>query len=127
MGGAVTARGNKERRTLPGPERAPYRNDELQEWAGYGFGNGESYGDDRYEWRDNTPFQATLILTGTERGRSAMRFLWADETTGKRFPMFATDMAALAMSQEGVAAGKASGQWLVMKRGANYGIARYTA
>ena len=114
------------KRKLPGPERAPFRNGNLQEWAGYGFAPGEkSYGDDRDEWRDNQPFSATLVLTGTQRGRSAMRFMWRSEDTGHSFPMFAIDMAALAMSKPGVSGGRASGQWIVMKRGQNYGIARY--
>lgn len=113
------------KRKLPGPERAPFRNGSLQEWAGYGFGPGEkSYGDEKDEWRDNVPFEAELTLVGTERGRSAMRFMWRN-VAGESFPMFATDMAALATSERGVSGGKADGFWIVMKRGQNYGIARY--
>lgn len=104
------------KRKYPGPDRAPYRQGSLQEYAGWG----------EVEWRDNDPFKTTLVLVGTERGRSAMRFIWRDQDDN-RFPMFATDMAALAMSALGVDHGVATGQWIVMKRGANYGIARYEA
>lgn len=114
------------KRQLPGPERAPYWRGNLQEYAGYGWGTDEDYGTPDKEWRANDPFAATLRLYGTERGRSAMRFLWKDED-GHTFPMFATDMAHLVMSKDGAAGGLAKGQWLVMKRGANYGIARYEA
>lgn len=115
-----------DKRTLPGPAMAPFRKGNLQEYPGYGFRSGDVTDGDCL-WRPNDPFTATLTLTGTERGRSAMRFLWEDEATGATYPMFATDMAGLAMSSEGVANGRAAGQWIVMKRGANYGIARYTA
>lgn len=108
----------KSKRPYPGPEKAPYRNGNLQEWPGHGRED---------EWRDNIPFTAELVLTGTERGRSAMRFMWRSVATGHSFPMFATDMAALAMSMEGVRNGVASGQWIAMKRGQNYGIARYVS
>lgn len=109
-----------------GPEKAPYRDGNLEEWPGYGFDTGEN-GMGVCEWRDNVPFEATLTLTGTERGRSAMRFLWIDRSNGNTYPMFATDMAALAMSVDGVKNGTAKGMWIVMKRGTNYGIARYEA
>jgi hypothetical protein len=116
----------RSKRPYPGPEKAPYRNGNLEEWPGYGFGSGEIQSENwKAEWRDNVPFTAELVLTGTARGRSAMRFLWKSTATGHAFPMFATDMAALAMSAEGVCGGVASGQWIVMKRGENYGIARY--
>jgi len=117
-----------EARKYPGPERAPYRNGNLEEYPGYGFGDGEASSENwKAEWRDNVPFTATLTLTGTERGRSAMRFLWYDAATSAKYPMFATDMAALVMSKDGAASGTATGQWIVLKRGTNYGIARYQA
>lgn len=119
--------GTPGKRTLPGPEKAPYRDGNLQEYAGYGFGDGESWGDSTSEWRPNKPFMATLVLTGTERGRSAMRFLWKDTVTGNTYPMFATDIAALITSKDGASNGTATGEWIVMKRGQNYGIARYEA
>lgn len=115
---------SKTKRTLPGPEKAPYRDGHLQEYAGYGFGNGETYGNAKSEWRDNVPFYAALALTGMERGRSAMRYIWTDED-GNTYPMFAVDAYALMQSIEGVDNGAAFGHWIVMKRGQNYGIARY--
>lgn len=115
-----------EKRKYPGPERAPYRNGNLEEYPGYGFGDGEASTENwKAEWRDNVPFTATLVLTGIERGRSAIRFLWFDEAASVKYPMFAVDMAALAMSRDGVAGARATGQWIVLKRGQNYGIARY--
>lgn len=114
------------KRKYPGPERAPFYNGSLQEYPGYGFDDDdEGAPASGHVWRDNEPFSATLTLTRIERGRSAMRFMWRDAETGATYPMFSTDMAGLAMSKDGVTDGKASGQWIVMKRGQNYGIARY--
>ncbi len=112
------------KRELPGPAKVPYLNGDLQEWAGYGWGEGEKARPGQ-EWRDNEPFLATLRLEGIERGRSAARFVWQREDTGSTFPMFMTDMLALAKSDAGISSGIAEGWWIVMKRGQNYGIALY--
>lgn len=107
---------SKTKRTLPGPEKAPYCNGDLREYV--------ASWDKDIEWRDNVPFYAALALTGMERGRSAMRYIWTDED-GNTYPMFAVDAYALMQSIAGVDSGAAFGHWIVMKRGQNYGIARY--
>jgi hypothetical protein len=113
------------KRKYPGPDKAPYWRGNLEDYPGYGFSRGEVTDPD-HEWRNNEPFQANLTLTGISRGRSAIKFMWRDEE-GHSFPMFAIDMAALVMTKEGAAGGKAGGQWIIMKRGSNYGVARYEA
>lgn len=89
----------------------------LLEWQGYG-----KVGEPRsgIEWRENVPFTATLTVVGTFRGRSAARFVWQD-AEGRTFPMFLTDV--LETLRRGVdVGGTVTGEWLVAKRGANYGI-----
>lgn len=73
------------------------------------------------DWRPNVSFAAVLRLTGTCRGRSAAYFLWADDQ-GREFPMFLADMADLVRSGTAIAGGVAAAEWMVAKRGANYGI-----
>jgi hypothetical protein len=81
------------------------------------------------EWRPNRPFRAALTLTGIERGRSAARFTWIDASrsgeTVTSYPMFMVDACALLMSGEALVGGTRDGWWIVMKRGANYGVAAY--
>ena len=107
--------------------KVPYSpNGNLLHHPGYRNGEPDDQGDPTYpsvgEWRDNTPFEATLKYQGTERGRSAAYFKWVDQD-GRQWPMFITDigrMIQLALKlQDG---GKVSGRWFVVKRGQNYGI-----
>ena len=74
----------------------------------------------------------TLSLEGCVRGRSAAYFLFVDELTGKKYPMFLTDMEHLIKNftpnvdvKPGVhihKPGVFQGRWQVRKRGQNYGI-----
>lgn len=78
-----------------------------------------TYNHDAYTWEPNEPFEATLTLSHLERGRSAARFWWDSEDS--RYPMFGqglTDMLKAVVLDHGTVTGK----WIVVKRGANYGI-----
>lgn len=118
------------KRRWPGPDVAPFKDGNLLEWVHPSDVRDRTTATDHYaiptEWRDNEPFRATLVLTGIERGRSAARFTWAGTGghTGNTFPMFMTDVADLMMHPDGVANAVASGWWIVVKRGQNYGIRR---
>ena len=72
------------------------------------------------EWREFEPFYARLELEGTRRGRSSLIFIWVDEQ-GRKWPMFATDVADL-ITRGTIRAGFATGLWTAAKRGANYGL-----
>lgn len=79
------------------------------------------------EWRGNDEFEATLVLRGTERGRSAAFFRWqvlgGDLQTGLFLPMFMTDVGHLIVQGKHLEpGGVVSGRWFVVKRGQNYGI-----
>jgi len=121
------------KRRWPGPEWAPFQRGNLMEWvspstarnrevdpSGHGWGVPD-------EWRPNEPFRAALTLTGIERGRSAARFTWVDTSrsgeTVHSYPMFMVDACALMLRGEALVGGVRDGWWIVMKRGANYGIA----
>lgn len=78
------------------------------------------------DWRPNTPFQTTLRLDGTCRGRSAAYFVWKDDAECE-FPMFISDMADLVKAGATVTAGVVTAWWMVAKKGANYGIRLATA
>lgn len=98
---------------------APYdANGNLREYTGYGS----------TEWRPNEPFAATFFYKTWERGRSAVRIVWED-VNGITYPMFMKDMDALLTgghlsTDEALEGGTVvHGEWWVVKRGANYGIA----
>lgn len=74
-------------------------------------------------WRPNEPFHARLKLLGTERGRSAAYYRWQDQADWKVYPMFITDMARLiTLGTTFEAGGYVDAEWVVVKRGMNYGI-----
>lgn len=79
-------------------------------------------GDEDTRWESNLEFPATLRLVGTSRGRSAAYFNWVQDTTGQTYPMFMSSMADL-LGSDVVVRGVASGRWIGVKRGENYGIA----
>lgn len=118
------------KRRHPGPDTAPYRNGNLMDYVDRSAVREQATATDHYaipdEWRDNQPFHATLTLTGVERGRSAARFMWYSlgDNPGHTYPMFMTDACDLLMSDEGIVMNTATGWWIVVKRGRNYGIAR---
>lgn len=72
------------------------------------------------QWRDNAPFAAVLRLDRYEM--PAARVVWTAEDGGE-LPMFLTDFVALARGAE-IVRGEARGVFVVVKRGAAYGIAR---
>lgn len=74
-------------------------------------------------WMDNEPVKMTLTLNSMERGRSAARFIWKSED-GRKYPMFMTDMLAL-IKEHVIDHGKVEAEWIVKKRGQNYGVAVY--
>lgn len=101
----------------------PYKDGSLMSYAGsYSTG---------VEWRKNLPFYRTLFYKTYERGVSAARFIWKDDE-GHTYPMFMTDMDALLTEGEVRSAAfsnirgpsRISGNWIVTKRGQNYGIKR---
>jgi hypothetical protein len=70
------------------------------------------------EWRDNTPFEATLEYVGFYRGRSAAGMCFKD-AAGHEYPMFMKDFEAVVPFMH---AGRVTGVWRGTKRGANYGV-----
>lgn len=114
------------KRRWPGPDTAPYRNGNLMDYVDRSAVREQATAANHYaipdEWRDNQPFQATLTLVTMTRGRSAAGFQWCDTATMAYLPMFLTDVCDLMMSDEGIVGGKATGWWIVVKRGMNYGL-----
>lgn len=88
---------------------APYDKNGLQHWATTDA-----------RWVPNDPFCATLHLEGHKRARTAAYFLWRDEND-RAYPMFMTDMFNL-VNDAVVVTGTVTGQWIVCRRGRNYGI-----
>lgn len=76
------------------------------------------------EWRDNVPFEATLKLVSLERGRSAARFWWLDEENKTRYPMFGQSLVDT-LTAGTLDKGVMTGTWIIVKKGANYGIELY--
>lgn len=71
-------------------------------------------------FRDNTPFFATLALSGVYRGRSAAGFIWQDEV-GQRFIMRLSCMEDL-LRRGRVSRGIAAGDWAFSKQGSNFSL-----
>lgn len=76
------------------------------------------------DWRPNEPFEATLKLVGQSRGRSSALFEWEDVKTGTCYPMFMSSLGDL-IENTLINYGLVHGKWIVVKKGANYGIERY--
>lgn len=89
--------------------------------AGYEYVNGKH---ERVEidWRPNEPFLAFLELVDTYKRRSAAGFVWKSQDTGDLLPMFLSEMLRTVKSRP-IVGGVVSGEWHVVKRGSNYGIA----
>lgn len=83
-----------------------------------------STGDDIIDWRPNEPFEATLTIRELERGRSAARFWFEDEENKIRYPFFGQTLVDM-LSVSEMKNGKVRGKWIVVKKGANYGIELY--
>lgn len=75
------------------------------------------------EWIPNEPFHAILTLQGSSRGRSSAVFNWTD-SEGTRYPMFMASMTYL-LENSDVFHGTVEGQWIVVKKGTNYGLELY--
>lgn len=73
------------------------------------------------EWAELVPFDATLTLIDTARGRSSLIFRWETED-GRRWPMFASDVADLIRRGSFGEGGTVTGTWTASKKGANYGL-----
>lgn len=80
----------------------------------------ESYWTKDVEWRENTPFEATLTYSYFERGRSAAHLIFTDEH-GHRYPMFLQQLDEI-MAVGGFDGNKIHGEWVGVKRGNNYGV-----
>lgn len=103
--------------------QAPYdKNGNLLGYVGY---NGAA------DWWPNEPFIRTLTYNGFSRGMSSAKIHWLDEQ-GHGYPMFLADLddvlsnwqvAGLQSVDHGTDALAISAQWIVRKRGQNYGIA----
>lgn len=77
------------------------------------------------DWRPNDPFEATLTIRRLERGRSAARFWFEDEATKTMYPFFGQTLVDMLTASDMIQ-GKVRGTWIVVKKGANYGIELYT-
>lgn len=98
-------------------EKLPFNKEgDMLEWVGGGYYEAT-------EWKDNTPFKASMMIIDWERGRSAVRVIVQDIETGIKYPMFMKDffnmVVNLTIQNGGVIYG---GNWIGVKRGANYGI-----
>lgn len=93
-------------------------------YSGYRMLSYTSHDPERTEWRENTPFLATLDLVGSERGRSSVIFWFIDSITNTKYPMFVSSLESLILNST-LEYGTVSGGWISVKRGSNYGIERY--
>lgn len=100
---------------------APYYKNtgHLAEWAA-------SYSEHLYDWQPNEPFEVNRMdIVSMERGQSAARFILEDMSTGIRYPMFMSSMLALVKGASILFGEVWDAQWIVVKKGANYGIELY--
>jgi hypothetical protein len=83
-------------------------------------GHGENR--EKIEWRPaDIPFEATIEFTGFERGRSAARAAFRIKETGGKAFMFLKDIEDALMAGREIQK-TLSGQWVVVKRGSDFGI-----
>lgn len=104
-------------------KRAPYSRN-----TGDLIGYADSFNEDRYDWEPNEPFEVTRMdIVGMTRGQSSARFTLKDARTGVSYPMFMSSMLDLVQNAN-VRHGEVwDEQWIVVKRGANYGLELYRA
>lgn len=76
------------------------------------------------DWRPNEPFTATIRLHSLERGRSATRFWYVDETNKVMYPFFG-DTVVETLKELDSFKGEITGTWIVVRKGSNYGIELY--
>jgi len=81
----------------------------------------EKYSGKLVTWRDNVPFEASLVVTRHRRGRSAAYFVWEDDE-GREYPMFMKDIFDIFEHAKIDRGGRVTSWWTVSKCGQNYGI-----
>ena len=60
------------------------------------------------EWREVQPFEATLIIDGLNRGRSAAYLTVTNEDSGTSYPLFISDLVDIIRSRDIIAARSSS-------------------
>jgi hypothetical protein len=75
---------------------------------------------DNIDWQENKPFWELFTLVDVERGRSAAKFILEDGQ-GHQYPMFLSS-ALLMMQKCNIIEGAVSANWMVVKRGSNFGL-----
>jgi len=73
------------------------------------------------DWRPNDPFEATLELVHSSRGRSSVVFIYRDIATDIHYPLFVSSVDSM-LRHATIKAGRVTGVWQVAKRGQNYGL-----
>lgn len=77
-----------------------------------------------YQWVAVEPiFEATMRLVDSYRGRSAVRFILEDVSTGIKYPAFMADIEYMIKNTVINHGEFIKSEWRFVKRGANYGIA----
>lgn len=92
-------------------------------FPGYGVAADTEH-DGGYSWKSNVPFNARLHITGTTRGQSAARFT-VETNHGIQMQMFMADMLRLVQAADSHTmepGGWVDGEWIIVKRGSNYGV-----
>lgn len=70
-------------------------------------------------WIEMKPFQARLEYQYLTKGRSSVRLILTDASSGVRYSLMKNSIDTfIKKSVEGFA----TGEWIVVKRGANYGL-----
>lgn len=91
-------------------------------------GDMDSYDNYRSEMKPVPTTQyLSLNFDGFERGRSAARAIFKESLSGREFPMFLTDLGDLLAGDIHVSRGVVDwphleGDFIVVKRGSNYGL-----
>ena len=70
-------------------------------------------------WLPMEKFTASLRFIEAERGRSSFRLLCKDVETGKRYSVMFNSLEAFIKRSQG---GVVEGTWLVVQRGASFGL-----
>ncbi len=71
------------------------------------------------EWRENRPFVATIAFRRITKGRSAVRGVFQDLSSGAEYTMFMTELVeTIPLLQSG----EYTGKFRFVKRGANFGL-----
>ena len=71
------------------------------------------------EWRENKPFFATIAFQRITKGRSAVRGVFRDASSGAEYTMFLTELVETIPLLQG---GEYTAKFRFVKRGANFGL-----